>query len=213
MNKPVLVLLYTLLMRWILRLILGVHYRNKEILSDCNQFILVGNHNSHLDTVALMAALPTHMVVKTRPVAAIDYFGKTGIKRWLTHFFVNALLIPRSRPKEGETGPDPIQMMLDALARGESLILFPEGTRGEAGKLQKFKKGIGLVLAQRPDIPFVPVYFSGIEKLLPKGESVLVPFENYVSFGQPTYCKGLTPEDITARVEAEVLALAPVKAP
>ncbi len=207
MKTIILRLLYSVIVRNFLRIILGVHYTNREILYDCEQFIIVGNHNSHLDTVALMAALPAHKVGRTKPVAAGDYFGKTGFKKKMTEFFVNALLIPRSRPKEGDTFADPIAMMIDAIDRNYSLILFPEGTRGEAGKMQKFKKGIGLVIAERPHIPFVPVYLKGMGKLLPKGEAVLVPFDNYVRFGAPVYCQGKTVEEIVAEVEKEIMAL------
>ena len=198
---------YTVIIRNILRLILGVHYTNREILEDCGQCIIVANHNSHLDTVALMAAVPAEKMIDFMPVAAGDYFGKTGLKRLLTEFFVNALLIPRSRPKEGETFPDPIVMMINALDKGKSLILFPEGTRGEPGKLQKFKKGIGLVLHERPDVPFLPVYLKGMGKLLPKGENIIVPFDNFANFGEPVYCHGLSAEEIVAKVEAAILAL------
>jgi 1-acyl-sn-glycerol-3-phosphate acyltransferase len=207
MKSIVLRLLYSTIIRNFLRVILGVHYTNREILESCDQFIIVANHNSHLDTIALMAALPADKLISTKPVAAGDYFGKTGLKKGLTEFFVNALLIPRSRPKEGDTFADPIAMMIDAIDNKHSLILFPEGTRGEAGKMQKFKKGIGLVIAERPHIPFVPVYLKGMGKLLPKGEAVLVPFDNYIRFGAPVYCEGKTVEEIVAEVEKEIMAL------
>jgi 1-acyl-sn-glycerol-3-phosphate acyltransferase len=207
MKSIVLRLLYSTIIRNFLRVILGVHYTNREILESCDQFIIVANHNSHLDTIALMAALPADKLISTKPVAAGDYFGKTSLKKRLTEFFVNALLIPRSRPKEGDTFADPIAMMIEAIDKRHSLILFPEGTRGEAGKMQKFKKGIGLVIAERPHIPFVPVYLKGMGKLLPKGEAVLVPFDNYVCFGQPVYWDGKTVEEIVAEVEKEIMAL------
>ncbi len=208
MKKIVLTLLYTLILRHFLQVIMGVHYNNRAALDEADQFILVANHNSHLDTVALMSALTPQQVALTKPVAAGDYFGKTGLKKWLTQFFVNALLIPRSRPKEGENTPDPIQLMINELDKKNSLILFPEGTRGEADKMQKFKKGIGLVLSQRPDIPFIAAHLKGMGKLLPKGESIPVPFDNYVRFGNPVYTHGLSVEEIVALVEKEILDLA-----
>lgn len=207
MQSLILNILYPVVVRQILKVIVGVHFRGDEVLETCGQCIIVANHNSHLDTVAIMAAIPTGQVTTTKPVAAGDYFGKTGLKKWATCFFVNALLIPRSRPKPGENHPDPIKMMIDALDEGHSLILFPEGTRGEPGILQKFKKGIGLVLAERPDVPMLPVYMSGMGKLLPKGENLIVPFDNFVHFGQPVFCHGMTVEEIVERAELEILAL------
>ena len=141
-KKLILSLIYPLCMRQFLQLIMGVHYVNREILRGSEQFIIVCNHNSHLDAMALMAALSWQQIDRTKPVAAGDYFGKTPIKKRLTEFFVNALLIPRSRPKEGETFPDPIQLMVNALGAGHSLIIFPEGTRGEAGKYRNLKKAL-----------------------------------------------------------------------
>ncbi len=206
-QKTTLYVLYTLAMRQFLRLIMGVRYYNKEVLEDCKQYVIVANHNSHFDTMALLAAVPGGHIGGVKAVAAGDYFGKTGIKKWASEFFVDALLIPRSRPRPGTSDPDPIQMMIDALDNGNSLIIFPEGTRGEPGVMQPFKKGIGLILSERPYIPFVPVYMQGIHKLLPKGGTVPVPFDNSVRFGQPVFCKGMTIEEIVARAEAEVLAL------
>lgn len=208
MKKLVLILLYSLIIRQVLRLIFGVHYTHREVLEGCHQVVLVANHNSHLDTIALMAALPSTLLPRTKPVAAGDYFGKTGFRRKMTEFFVNALLIPRSRPKEGDHFPDPIALMIAALDAGHSLILFPEGTRGAPGKMQQFKKGIGLLLQERPQVPFLPVYLKDMGKLLPKGEAVPVPFDNYVRFGEPVYCQDMSAEEIVDRVEREIVALA-----
>lgn len=170
-------------MRLILKIFTGTKLINKENLRYKGPCIIVGNHNSHLDTISILANLPLDQLVKTHPIAAGDYFGKSPFKAWLTRFFVNAVLIPRSRPKEGETGPDPIQLMVDVLEKGESLILFPEGSRGEPEKFQKFKRGVGLVLEKCPDVPYIPVYMKGLGKILPKGDAIPVPFDSYMHVG------------------------------
>jgi 1-acyl-sn-glycerol-3-phosphate acyltransferase len=197
-------LIYRLLFRQFLQLIMGVHYRNREVLENTGQCIIVSNHNSHLDTMALLAALPWRHIGRTKPVAAGDYFGKTPLKKYIIEFLVNTLLIPRNRPKEGENTPDPIDLMINELKSGYSLIVFPEGTRGEPGKMQKFKKGIGIIMAQRPDLPIVPVYMQGMGRLLPKGEAILVPFDNVVCFGAPIFCQNMTVEEIVACTEKAV---------
>jgi 1-acyl-sn-glycerol-3-phosphate acyltransferase len=125
----------------------------------------------------------------------------------LTRFFVNAVLIPRSRPKEGETGPDPIQMMVDVLEKGESLILFPEGSRGEPEKFQKFKRGVGLVLEKCPDVPYIPVYMKGLGKILPKGDAIPVPFDSYMHVGKPVFPMGETADEIVVEVEKHIRSL------
>ena len=206
MRTPFLAFLYSFLMRGFLKIFIGVKFQNREVLKKTPQFIIVANHNSHVDTMALMSSLPSLKIKKVHPVAAGDYFGKSKIRAFATRLFVNALLIPRSRPVDGK-GPDPIQMMLDLLAKGESLILFPEGSRGEAEKLQKFKKGIGILLEKNPHIPFIPVFMKGMGKILPKGEGMIIPFNSLVIFGEPKICLGTTVEEIVKEVEDGILSL------
>lgn len=194
-------------MRIILKLFSGTKLINPNNLVYSGPCIIVGNHNSHLDTISVMSYLPKKQLIKTHPIAAGDYFGKSPFKARMTRFFVNAILIPRSRPKEGESGPDPIAMMVEVLKNGESLLLFPEGSRGEPEKFQKFKRGVGLVLEQCPDVPFIPVYMKGLGKVLPKGDSVPVPFDSYLRVGKPVFIQGKTAEEIVIEVEAQIRAL------
>jgi 1-acyl-sn-glycerol-3-phosphate acyltransferase len=206
MRTAFLAFLYSFLMRGFLKIFIGVKFQNREVLKKTPQFIIVANHNSHVDTMALMASLPSLKIKHVHPVAAGDYFGKSIFRAFATKAFVNALLIPRSRPVDGK-GPDPIQMMLDLLATGDSLILFPEGSRGEPEKLQKFKRGIGILLEKNPHIPFIPVFMKGMGKILPKGESVFIPFNSYVIFGEPKICSSTNVEEIVKEVEDSILSL------
>ncbi|MCC6701601.1 MAG: 1-acyl-sn-glycerol-3-phosphate acyltransferase [Fluviicola sp.] len=207
MKRIVLYLIFSVIMRLILKIFTGTKLINKENLQYKGPCIIVGNHNSHLDTISILANLPLDQLVKTHPIAAGDYFGKSPFKAWLTRFFVNAVLIPRSRPKEGETGPDPIQMMVDVLEKGESLILFPEGSRGEPEIFQKFKRGVGLVLEKCPDVPYIPVYMKGLGKILPKGDSIPVPFDSYMHVGKPVFPIEETADEIVVEVEKHIRSL------
>ncbi len=207
MKKIVLFLIYSVIMRLALKLFSGTKLINKENLVYKGPCIIVGNHNSHLDTISVLSHLPLSQLVKTHPIAAGDYFGKSPFKAALTRFFVNAVLIPRSRPKEGETGPDPIRMMVEILEKGESLLLFPEGSRGEPEKFQKFKRGVGLVLEQCTDVPFIPVYMKGLGKILPKGDPVPVPFDSYLYIGKPVFPEGKTADEIVSEVESQIYLL------
>ena len=65
---------------------------------------------------------------------------------------------------------------MEALGRGDSLIVFPEGTRGEPGVLGRFKSGIGLIAEAFPDVPIHPVCLGGIERTLPRNSRIPVPF-------------------------------------
>ena len=207
MKRLILSVLYCLVMRSFLKVIVGVVYRNREAIKKVPQFVLVANHNSHLDTMALMSACSPGMIAKTHPIAAGDYFGQSPIRAFFTRFFVNAILIPRSRPKQGEGGPDPIELMSEQLDKGHSLILFPEGSRGEPEKFQKFKRGIGILLDRHPGVHYIPVFMKGLGKSLPKGETLLVPFNSLVILGDPRKCESRDIDGIVQEVEAAIRAL------
>jgi len=204
MRKSFLAVIYCILLRAILILIVGVKYINRKALKKHKQFIIVSNHNSHVDTAALLSSLPMSRLTSTHPVAAGDYFGKSPKMAFFTKLFVNAILIQR---KHTEDGPNPIELMNTVLEKGESLILFPEGSRGEPQKMQQFKKGIGIILSLHPHIPYIPVYMTAMGRILPKGEKLLVPFDSYVIFGEPAFCKSTDVDEIVKEVEHAVLEL------
>lgn len=184
MKNSILKIIYSFIVRWFLKLIVGVKFANADFLKDVRQFIIVANHNSHLDTMTLMASLPPSVIPRVKPVAAKDHFGKTKLSTWLSNTFINTLLINRKRDKENPEN-DPIHNMVSALDQGYSLILFPEGTRGEPEKEQKLKAGIGLVLQHRPDVHIVPAYMKGMGKAMPKGDGLIVPFNSSLVYGKP----------------------------
>lgn len=204
MRSAFLAFLYSILMRRFLRIIVGVKYINKEVIRKEKQFIIVSNHNSHLDTMALMSSLTFRQLSKTHPIAAGDYFGDSVTKSFITRLFTNAILIRRTKDGNSE---NPIDMMSRALSEGRSLILFPEGSRGEPEQMQEFKKGIGILLQKHPEIKYIPVYMRGMGKVLPKGEKLLVPFDSYVLFGEPSTTKALEIPEIVQEVEGKIMAL------
>ncbi|MBN8703995.1 MAG: 1-acyl-sn-glycerol-3-phosphate acyltransferase [Bacteroidetes bacterium] len=183
-------------------------YINEEVLRINKQYIIVANHNSHIDTVAILSVVPFKKLKSVHPVAAGDYFGSSPVKAFFTKAFVNAILIPRKRAeKPGD--PDPIEIMQGVLAKGESIIIFPEGSRGEPEKFQKFKKGIGLLLKDFPDVPFIPVYMQGLGKSLPKGDTVLVPHDSTILFGRPHFVKSQNVDEIVLQIEEAIKSMEP----
>ncbi len=204
MKRLFLTILYVYIVRLFLRIIVGVHYHNKEVLNKKKQFIVVSNHNSHLDSLALMSALSSSQIANTHPVAAEDYFGQSPMRAFFTRFFTNAILIPRAAIKGGQ---NPIRLMSSVLSNGSSLILFPEGSRGEPEKMQEFKKGIGLILKMHPEIPYIPIFIKGMGKVLPKGERMLVPFDTYICFGEPANCKSTNVDDMVKEIEQSIVDL------
>ena len=207
MRAVLLWIIYRVVMRLFLKVFAGIHIEGMENLRVKGPVIIVANHNSHLDTITLMSLLPVRKLIRTHPVAAGDYFGKTPFKTRLSKYFINALLIPRARPKEGEQGPDPIAMMKAVLDKGHSLIFFPEGSRGEPEKMQHFKRGIGILLCQKHNIPFIPVYMKGLGKILPKGDPLPVPHDSFVYIGKAVQTESSDPDEVVRLVQDEIVRL------
>ncbi len=174
-------LFYLTVVKPFVLVILGVNARGREFLPEQGPAIIVANHNSHLDALALMSLFPLRTIKNVYPVAAADYFLKN---RWLKWFALDVIgIIPIER--KAMAGQDILAPVFAALDNNGILILFPEGTRGEPENMGKLKNGIGHILSERPDIPVIPVFFYGLGKSLPKGEIVLVPFFIDAFIGKP----------------------------
>jgi 1-acyl-sn-glycerol-3-phosphate acyltransferase len=165
--------------RLLVLLVLGLNVRGRDKLPSKGPAIIVANHNSHLDTLTLISLLPLSLLRKVRPVAALDYFLKT---KWLAWFATRIIgILPISR----EVGGNPLALPNAALERGEILILFPEGSRGEPEHIAEFKRGVALLVKANPDVPVIPVFMHGLGKSLPKGKWVIVPFILDIFIGEP----------------------------
>ncbi|MFD1435728.1 lysophospholipid acyltransferase family protein [Kroppenstedtia eburnea] len=171
-----------LIVRPLTLIVLGIHIRHRERLPEKGPAILVANHNSHLDTLVMMTLFPLRMLNRIRPVAAADYFLKN---RWLAWFSLNIMHIIPLRRKGGQKSRDLFQGITTALAQGDLVILYPEGSRGEPERLQKYKSGIYHLARECPDVPIYPIFMHGLGKALPKGDPILVPFFCDVFVGEP----------------------------
>ncbi|HEV7487633.1 MAG TPA: lysophospholipid acyltransferase family protein [Thermoanaerobaculia bacterium] len=166
----------------IARLLAGGNVRRVGFTPDERQRIYFANHTSHLDFVLVWAALPPRLRAMTRPVAAKDYWDRAGLRRYLGVKVFNAVLIERTPTS---ASPNPIDILLDGLGDRHSLIIFPEGTRGDGSTIAAFKSGLYRLGKARPDVELVPTYISNLNRVLPKGEFVPVPILASVSFGEP----------------------------
>ncbi|MBX7057594.1 MAG: 1-acyl-sn-glycerol-3-phosphate acyltransferase [Leptospirales bacterium] len=180
-------LFFNLVARPILFLYLGVATRNRQRLPQRGPAIIVANHNSHLDALALLTIFPRRAARYLRPVAAADYFLRNRLLAW---FSLNVIgIIPLSR-RPGRSGGDPLEACSEALQRGEVLILFPEGSRGEAERMSPLKSGVAHLVERHPATPIIPVFLHGLGKALPRGQFVLVPFQCTAIVGEALYWTG-----------------------
>jgi 1-acyl-sn-glycerol-3-phosphate acyltransferase len=170
-----------LLLAFVARLITGAQGHWKGCPPKAEQRIYFANHQSHLDWVLIWAALPSDLRARTRPIAARDYWTATPFKQWLTTAVFNAVYVSRTRSEE----QDPLEPLVAALAKGDSLVIFPEGTRSLRGEPLPFKSGLYHLAAQFPGVQLIPAWIDNVQRVMPKGEVVPVPILCTVTFGAP----------------------------
>jgi 1-acyl-sn-glycerol-3-phosphate acyltransferase len=163
------------------RLLTGAQARWHGCPPKAEQRIYFANHQSHADLVLIWAALPQELRSITRPIAARDYWTASSFKRWITSEVFNAVYVDRERKGD----EDPLQPLINALESGDSLILFPEGTRGHEEDPQAFKSGLYNLAKRFPDVVLVPAWIHNVQRVMPKGEVVPVPVLCSVTFGEP----------------------------
>lgn len=178
--------------------------------AQATQRLYYANHSSHGDFVLLWASLPPELRKRTRPVAGADYWQKPGVRSFLINNVFNGVLVDRERKE----GANPLQAMLDALDGGDSLIIFPEGTRNLGDEpLLPFKSGLYHLAQARPDVELVPVWIANLNRVMPKGRALPLPLLCTLSFGAALErIEGESKDAFLERARNALLALAPVEA-
>lgn len=168
-------------------------------------FVIFANHSSHLDFAVIWSALPESLRERVRPVAGRDYWDRDPLRRWLAAEVFHAVLIERQNVSVAN---NPLEPMLAALAAGESLIVFPEGTRNPEGDIKPFKGGLYHIARSRPEIPLVPVLLDNLNRILPKGHVLAVPLIAHLAIGTAlTLQPGEAKNDFLARARSALAAL------
>ncbi|MBL8303206.1 MAG: 1-acyl-sn-glycerol-3-phosphate acyltransferase [Ideonella sp.] len=193
-----------LMLAFVARLITGAqgHWRGSPPKAE--QRIYFANHQSHFDWILIWAALPRDLRAVTRPIAARDYWTASPLKAWITREIFNAVYVSRQRTDD----QDPLEPLVEALRSGDSLVIFPEGTRGNQPEPQAFKSGLFHLAEQFPEVPLIPAWIDNVQRVMPKGEVVPVPILCSVTFGAPLHLQpGEDKRVFLARARDAVLAL------
>jgi len=171
---------------WLARLISGARVRWIGSRPEAHQRIYFANHTSHLDFVVVWASLPVQIRFSVRPVAARDYWTQSRWHLYFTEKVFRAVLINRAPDLERDgfrAGEAVIDQMVEAMGERDSLLVFPEGTRGGGQQVGAFKGGLYHLCLRKPDVELVPVYLENLNRILPKGEVLPVPILSSVTFG------------------------------
>lgn len=188
--------------RLLLRLC-GVHVvlEGEEVIDPARAQILVANHSSWFDVLALVAFLPGRSVfVAKKELERIPMFGPALTA--MGHIFVNR--------GDRTQAVDSLESARRSLEESSpTVIMFPEGTRSPTGALQAFKKG-AFVLAIQTGTELVPAAISGSRDVMRKGSLRVSPGTVRVRFGAPIPVAGYDlarRDELTSRAREAVLAL------
>ena len=179
--------------------------------------IFAANHSSHLDTVAVYAALPAPLRYRLAPAMSQDFFGalfgkdraplKQRLKDAAGYALALALFNAFPLPQQLSGARRALHYSGELIDAGYSILLFPEGTRTETGELLPFRPGVGL-MARQLGVPVVPVRLRGLFEIFPAAASWPGVGKVSADFGEPIRAQaGESYQDFAARVEAAVRAL------
>ena len=189
----------------ILKFLVGAYPRWIGCKPEAAQRLYFANHSSHIDTLAIWSALPIPLRKHTHPVAASDYWG-SGFRRYIATKALHAVLIDRVREHADD---NPLAPLIEVLNQGESLIIFPEGTRGKQPIPAVFKSGLYHLAVQFPQVQLIPVYLENLHRSMPKGAMLPIPMTCTVRFGFPVVlADGEAKDGFLARAREEVIKLA-----
>jgi 1-acyl-sn-glycerol-3-phosphate acyltransferase len=196
------------------RVILGVpgvrvQVSSRVPLDLARPYVFIANHASMIDIWAVFIAVPASFrFIAKKQLSFIPLFG------WAMSAG-RFIFIDRQNPLAARRSIDEAARRIRA---GQSVVVFPEGTRTRDGRLGPFKKG-GFRLAIDSGAAIVPIAIKGSRELMPRGAALIRSGTVTVDIGEPMPTAGLKTEDrnklidaVHARI-AEMLGEAPVGAP
>jgi 1-acyl-sn-glycerol-3-phosphate acyltransferase len=180
--------LAALLLRAWMRVYHRLRVEGLEHLPQQGSFVVVCNHTSHLDTLALLCAMPIKRIHRVFPAAAADYFFSSLPRSAVSAILINAL--PFERKLKGAESLTLCKTLLQN--DGNILIIFPEGTRTTTGEMGRFRSGIGRLVVGS-DLRVVPCHLEGGLKAWPKGRLLPRPRRLHLRIGESRQYQQLEP--------------------
>ena len=162
-----------LALAFLARLITGAQGHWYGCPPKAEQRIYFANHQSHFDWVLIWAALPRDLRAVTRPIAARDYWTDVAAQA-LDHARDLQRRLRRADAAHSDD-EDPLEPLMEALRHGDSLVIFPEGTRGHPAEPAPFKSGLYALAQAFPEVQLIPAWIDNVQRVMPKGEVVPVP--------------------------------------
>jgi len=205
---------------WILpltRSFARVRIDGQEHLENVNPpVIFAANHQSHLDTPVILAALGRRWRYRLAPAMAREFFAAhfspdrfprherlaSSVLYYLAVFFFNAFPIPQREAGAREA----LRFAGELVSEGWSLLIFPEGSRTESGEIGPFRPGVAM-MASLLRVPVVPVRLEGVDQVLHRSWRIPRPGRVQVRFGVPLELEGEDYATLTRRVEEAVRRL------
>jgi 1-acyl-sn-glycerol-3-phosphate acyltransferase len=175
-------LLFEKFCRTVFRIYTPVKVFGKEHLLN-SSYILCSNHNSHMDSAVLMYATDKNFE-DFALLAAFDYWYKKSFPKLMGNF-LNLIPIDRNQRNDAFPISDTLRLCKLLVQKNKNLVIFPEGTRSNTGRIkQPFKRGAA-VFSILLDIQIIPVYINGTFSAWPKGQMWIAPKQIDVFFGEP----------------------------
>ena len=189
----------------IARFMSGASCRWIDSQPDTCQRVYFANHSSHIDAIIIWASLPKEVRMLTRPVAAKDYWMAGPVRRFMATKLFNAILSDRTNIKAHQS---PVDYWIREIGHDYSLIVFPEGSRGDGREIGEFKSGLYYLAKKRPDLELIPVHLDNMNRILPRGEVLPVPLLTCITFGPPLWLEAGEPKtEFLARAREAVKKL------
>jgi 1-acyl-sn-glycerol-3-phosphate acyltransferase len=172
--------------RWILASCrIEVVVEGRDEIDSSGAYVVMSNHQSVFDIVALAATLPlSWRFVAKRELTRIPFFGWGLVAG-------GHIVIDRG---QNERAVASLERAAERIREGVSVIIFPEGTRSETEDLRPFKSG-GFHLALQARAPILPVSISGSRKITPRSSLRIESGRILVRYGSAISTAGIPIED------------------